>query len=206
MESDGGWHEWIPVPFLRVAGLSVATSSSLASLNPTTVPNFVMSLSSVLAPFCFNASSWAHHSKKDGACHCRLVENVEHPAANIEGTESPQEVQSSHALLVHSISVHGPLKFIVGHPKTWDSFVFLINKDWFGVSLWPQGVVLAAAVHEYKQCRGSFGHGSCGPWITQAPQVGKKASKPPNHVLWILTVVVVDKTRMKVDIKNQTIH
>ena len=52
-----------------------------------------------------DAAAPTHSSKENGAGNNRLVEDLQHFAAHVEGSELPQEIESAHHLLIHSISV-----------------------------------------------------------------------------------------------------
>ena len=55
----------------------------------------------------------ADRSKEECTSHNRPVEDLQHLAAHVEGSQLPQKIESAHPLLVHSVSVDPPVQPIV---------------------------------------------------------------------------------------------
>ena len=62
-----------------------------------------------------DAAAPTHSSKENGASNNRLVEDLQHLAAHVERSQLPQEIESAHPLLVHSLGVGFPVQSVVDH-------------------------------------------------------------------------------------------
>ena len=54
-----------------------------------------------------------NRSKEDGARRNRLMAHLQHPVADVEGPQPPQEVKPAQALLTNGLCICGPVHFIV---------------------------------------------------------------------------------------------
>ena len=45
----------------------------------------------------------------------RLVRDLQHLAAHVEGSQLPKEIESAHPLLVHSLGIRFPVQSVVSH-------------------------------------------------------------------------------------------
>ena len=56
-----------------------------------------------------DAAPPSNYHKEKYTGHHRLVKDLQHLAAHVEGSQLPQEVKSAHPLLVNSFSVRSPV-------------------------------------------------------------------------------------------------
>ena len=59
-----------------------------------------------------DAAPPADRSKEECTSHNRLIEDLQHLAAYVEGSQLPQKIESAHPLLVHSVSVDPPVQSV----------------------------------------------------------------------------------------------
>ena len=62
-----------------------------------------------------DAAAQTHSSKENYTGNSRLVNDLQHLAAHIEGSQLPQEIESAHPLPVHSLGIRFPVQSVVDH-------------------------------------------------------------------------------------------
>lgn len=72
-------------------------------------PSFLDDLIKSVGVTGSDAAAPTYNSKEDGAGNNGLVKDLQHFSAYVEGSQFPQEVQSAHPFLAHSLCVRFPV-------------------------------------------------------------------------------------------------